>query len=100
MRWNAAQLSLCLFSLPILDLNWAYYLVPSVILRSLLTSLQLIHVPPTDIQIPLVLIHALREHLDVAGARTLVRLRGTAVAVVVAVVGHRSLLSLGSWSAG
>lgn len=42
--------------------------------RSRLTSLQLIHVPPTHRQIALVLIHAAREGLEVLRTRTTCRL--------------------------
>lgn len=40
-----------------------------VIPRRLLASLQLLHVPPADIQVAVVLVHAAREVLDVHGAR-------------------------------
>jgi hypothetical protein len=63
--------------------HWAS-LVPR---SSSLTSLQLLHVPATNTHIPLILIHAVGERLDIVGTRTGRSVgRGLSVSVVQIVV--------------
>ena len=68
-----------------------------VIPSSLLASLQLLHIPTTNIHVPIILVHATREVLDINGTRASSFLTSRSLGVVHATVGwgvvvHRLLL--------